>query len=259
MSRQRLHYSKDQIITDLYTYGNEWMYEDTIEYIGPYHKYTTGEIYTEPMWNEKLSKKLIVYQDTTTSKYRYKQIKPDIKTKYKYVNGYSIEVSNTDVANGFVTRYFIKKLNDSNITEIDKKTYDDFNSVIIDPNLYLVISIKWYITGDINTTTKNGITTIGVYDKNKSALLAADKKMPGIISKLPDLIELYRSTGFIIPVDINDPTYDKINSNKSIYVDGVVIDDIAAEMLKEQKRLDDLVKASIAVNSTELGSDTQSL
>ena len=239
MSRQRLHYSKNQIINDLYTYGEEWMYEDTIEYVGPYHKYTTGEIYTEPNWNPKLSKKLITYQDTTSAKYRYKQINTFIKTKYKYVDTYSIIVKNADVINGYLMRYFIKKINDANISEINSKTYDDYNGTLIDPNLYIVISIKWYITGNVQTTTTNGITTIGVYEKNESVIRQAEKSMSGITAKLPDLLELYRDTGYTIPPDINNPnTVTVSNTNKALYVDAPVIDDI----LEKQKADEEAIK-----------------
>ena len=253
MSRQRLHYSKNQIINDLYTYGLEWMYEDTIEYVGPYHKYTTGEIYTEPTWNPKLSKKLIAYQDTTSAKYRYKQINPFIKTKYKYVDTYSIEIKNTDVANGYVLRYFIKKINDGNILEINKKTYDDYNGTLIDPNLYTIILIKWYITGNVQSTTINGITTIGVYEKNEAALRKAEKRMSGITAKLPDLLELYRSTGYTIPLDINDPRNVSIDTaNKAIYVIAPVIDDILEKQKADEELLKTLLDEQKAAGNTSL-------
>ena len=82
MSRLRLQYSKDEIITDLYTIGKELMYEDNTEYIGPYHRYTTGEIYTKTVWDNSQSEKLIQYQDTTLPSYRYKQINRGIQTKF---------------------------------------------------------------------------------------------------------------------------------------------------------------------------------
>ena len=60
--RQKQIYKESEITTDLYTWGEEWQTEDGVEYKGLYHKYTTGEIYTQPVWNELSSKKLVKYQ-----------------------------------------------------------------------------------------------------------------------------------------------------------------------------------------------------
>ena len=43
--RNRLHYTPNQITLNLYTTGSQWMTDDGVEFIGPYHTYTTGEIF----------------------------------------------------------------------------------------------------------------------------------------------------------------------------------------------------------------------
>ena len=45
--RKRVYYTKAQITDGLLTRGNEWMFIDGTEYIGQYHSYTTGEIFSE--------------------------------------------------------------------------------------------------------------------------------------------------------------------------------------------------------------------
>lgn len=205
--REQLQYSKDEIITDLYTFeGKEWMYVDGIPYIGPYHRYTTGEVYTEPNWNASLSKKLIPYQDINSLAYQYKKLKPDIQTKYKNFTQHVVALTYTDYKVGNITRYFLKRINDNVITEVSKETYDEYTKSNIDNNLYSSVKLTWYIAGKLNTIEVNGITTIGTVDKNKEELAKAEKKMPGISIKLKDLTELYATTEFITPVDINDPT-----------------------------------------------------
>lgn len=203
MSRLRLQYSKDEIITDLYTMGKELMYEDNIEYIGPYHRYTTGEIYTRPVWDNSQSKKLIQYQDTTLPSYRYKQLKYDIQTKYNSFSHHILELKAEDYDKGYVIRYFIKKINDNSIVEISKLTYDDYIGNLIDQNLYSVIDIKWQFVGPILTTYNQGITIRGVVDINQRALRAAEQKLPGISIKLNNLLEFYTDTDFTVPTDIN--------------------------------------------------------
>jgi hypothetical protein len=205
--RQQLQYYKDEIITDLYTFdGKEWMYTDSTPYVGPYHRYTTGEVYTEPNWDELLSQKLIPYQDITTMSYKYKKLKPSIRTKYQQFNQYIVALTYNDYISTKITRYFIKKENEQIITEISKDVYDDYNKTNIDPNLYSVIQLTWYIAGELTNTMVNGITKIGVAEKNAAELLSAEKRMPGISMKLKDLAELYSDTEFLTPFDINDPT-----------------------------------------------------
>lgn len=203
MPRLRLHYSKDEIINDQYTYGNEWMYEDSTQYIGPYHRYTTGEVYTGAGWDVSTSRKLIEYQDMTSLSYRYKQIKSDIQTKYDSFNNYLVELKYDDYITGYVNRYFIKKVNDGVITEISKLTYDDYNGSKIDKNLYTAIQVKWVISGKLETTQTDGITTISVPDQNRKILISAERQMSGISVKLNNLIEYYTNTEFKVPADIN--------------------------------------------------------
>ena len=175
MARLRSHYTSDEIITDLYTYGNEWMYEDNIQYIGLYHRYTTGEVYTEPIWQTSLSKKLIPYADISTAKFKYKKLK-NIKTEYQSVNLHLLEITNNDITAGYVIRYFISKVNERRIFEISKNTYDAYNSSLIDTNLYSVVSIKWTIAGIPTTSRYKGITTIGVTEKNKKGFKSSSLK-----------------------------------------------------------------------------------
>jgi hypothetical protein len=204
MSRQRLHYSKDEIINNLYAFTNtEWMLPDNTPYAGPYHKYTTGEVYTEAMWDEQLSKPLVPYQDTKSPKFRYKQLKSKLKTKYDSIEQHFLQISYDAFKAGYVDRYFIKKVNELEIIEISSKTYDDYGSSKIDPNLYIVVKLKWYIAGDTVSAVVNGVSNKTVQDKNLAELYKAEKTMPGITLKLPNLIEYYTDNEYIVPADIN--------------------------------------------------------
>ena len=75
MNRLRLHYTPNQITKALYTTGSEWQTETGIEYIGPYHTYTTGEIYSEPEWNSQKSIKLMPILRESKPVAAYKQLK----------------------------------------------------------------------------------------------------------------------------------------------------------------------------------------
>ena len=62
--RKKIYYPDSQIQKKLYTQGKEWMeLENWGEYRGYYHKYITGEVFTESEWNPKTSKKLVPYKN----------------------------------------------------------------------------------------------------------------------------------------------------------------------------------------------------
>ncbi len=126
--RNKTYYTNDEIVTDLYTQGKEWMTEDYIEYIGPYHTYITGEVYPEPTYNKEFSQKLIEFKeinkDPNNIIYR---ILNDVKTDYNSFNFYQVNITSEDIATGTINRYFIKKINSTNIIEIDQTEYDNWS------------------------------------------------------------------------------------------------------------------------------------
>ena len=207
MKRKRLQYAQDEIITNLYTYGKEYMLDGSdIEYVGPYHKYTTGEIFTEFVWKPNISKKLVVFEDITTVKYQFKKINSSIKTKYEVIPYYVPTVTIDDYKAGKITRYFLKKINEFKVFEVSDEIFNKHSSEVVDPNLYTSIRLDWHISGIPNSTVKNGIYIIGVYERNLSAIQNAEASMPSISRLLVDPLQFYNGeiTGVIIPPDINE-------------------------------------------------------
>ena len=202
MNRIKLQYSPKEITTDLYTYGLEWMNDKFKEYKGLYHTYTTGEVYTEPVWHPAKSIKLIPYKDVTTLSYAYKQLKPDIKTKYKSIYPFNVTINISDIKKTWITRYFVQRQTDYVIIEIDLLQINDLNSNLIDPNLYKSVKLNWFIAGPLHDSGTT-IVTRGVLTKNKLAVNAAEKIIPGIRNRLNNLSELYIDTTFKVPADIN--------------------------------------------------------
>jgi hypothetical protein len=202
MSRIKLQYTPKEIITDLYTYGLEWMTDRQIEYKGLYHKYTTGEVYTEPVWDANKSIILVPYVNTPFNVRTYKQLKPKIKTKFNSIYPINISIDPTDIKKTFITRYFLQKQTDYSITEINSAQYDDFSSGLIDTNVYKSVTIKWYIAGPL-FDEGDGVKVLGVLTKNKMSLNAAEKDIIGIQSKLTNFAEYYTDTDFKVPKDIN--------------------------------------------------------
>jgi hypothetical protein len=186
--RQKSYYTVDELITNLYTSGQELMTEQGLEYRGQYHRYTTGEIYSLADWDEKLSKKLITYEDVTSPAYKYKQLK-NIPNNYNTISAATPLVTINDMKRGFIMRYFIQRRNDLQITEIDKDQYQMWQTKKIDPNLYVAIELIWIITGNPSSNTVRTIK--------------ANQLMPGLLSKLPNASEYYVDTDYVVPKDIN--------------------------------------------------------
>jgi hypothetical protein len=206
MSRIKTYYNDSEIVTDLYTFGKEWQLQNGAEYIGLYHKYTsTGETYTNPVWNISVSKQLFKYQSTVNEKtVPYKKLKPNLNVNYIVPTEIYPEPTNEDIARTYFIRYFIKKQNESEIIEIDKIQYDLWVDIKIDPIMYTAVSFKWYIAGPADTKINSGITIEGVNDKNKKTIQIANRTIPGIVTIFANKYDqFYTDTDFIIPLDIN--------------------------------------------------------
>ncbi len=203
MSRLKIYYNKSEIQTNLYTSGSIWMLEDTTEYIGLYHKYTTGEVYTQSDFIPGKSKKLIELQQTNSDNYIYKKLKPNLNIKFKTPVPYTVVINTISIESGVIPRYFLKKNNSKTIIEIDIKQYDDWKINLIDKTIYTAIRIFWNITGDKYDSVKNGIISKGVISKNSKRIRHAQIKLPGIENILTDPLQYYTDSDFIAPTDIN--------------------------------------------------------
>jgi hypothetical protein len=200
--RIKSYYSANEIVNNLYTSGQELMTTDNVEYVGLYHKYTTGEIYSQPTWEKNKSVKLIKYKDQPESVIEYNKIS-DIEIDYKSFNTYNVAITKENINNGYVDRFIIKRANDNVFYEVNSDTYDMYTREDIDPVLYLAVKFKWYITGNINDMRQGNILIPGVPSNNYKELQTAEKTVPNITSYLKDLLQYYVDNDNVTPKDIN--------------------------------------------------------
>ena len=207
MARLKLYYPVDEITTNLYTTGKEWMTTDNKEYIGLYHLYTTGEAYTQPNWNPRSSLQLIPYQEVTTENRKnivYQELTNDINAgTYVSLKSTPVQIRKQDIINGFISRYFLKKHNESAIIETNQLQFKQWQSNVMDSKLYSATSLTWFISGNINDERINGYLVEGVITKNKKEVQRASTFLPEIASHLTNLTEYYTDSIFNIPADIN--------------------------------------------------------
>ena len=154
--RRPVYTPKDKIRTGLYTAGSEYMTMNNKEYIGVYHQYPNGAVYSESAFNDFSvelqeystaveSDKTGVYFDLT--KRRFNNY---ISPKYYFPN-----LTDEDYELANFSRYFVQRKNNlSEILEINKKSYKSINSknkIGIDAGLYNKAYIKWSISGPIES------------------------------------------------------------------------------------------------------------
>jgi hypothetical protein len=157
MARLKLYYPIDEITNDLYTFGSELMTEDNVEYIGPFHKYITGEVYTGAKWDANVSKKLIAFKQKTPATI-YNTLKPEIQLKYSTPKRIMPQITSTDISRTTIQRYFIYKQSDNIIFEIDAGQFSSWSSNQIDNKVYKAVQLTWTITGPTEDTRKGNVT-----------------------------------------------------------------------------------------------------
>jgi hypothetical protein len=190
--RKRIYYTKAQITNGLITKGKEWMFKDTTEYIGQYHRYSTDEVFSESSYVDGKSKILIPYVDVNTinqqneagidftKNFEYDAIKKiDIK-KSITPNPSQINPADKDRKRGWMERYFAQKVNDDNILELTK---DDFDNVGTDDGLDKILwkkfKIRWRLIGNMDD----------IINTNRQTTLLKSEDYPSLNDYITDFRE----------------------------------------------------------------------
>jgi hypothetical protein len=173
--RKRIYYTKAQITEGLVTEGGEWMFTDNVEYIGQYHTYTTGEVFSEATFVDGKSRILIPYVDVqsinqqneigidTAKNFEYDNIKTLNVKKSIIPNPNQIQPTDKDIKRGWMERYFAKKVNDDIILELTKDDFDNVGTENgLDSILWEKFTLRWRITGPIDEILQTNQQTIQI-------------------------------------------------------------------------------------------------
>ena len=204
--RSRIYYSKAQIKNGLVTEGEEWMTIDNVEYIGQYHTYVTGEVFTQPTFVDGKSRKLIPFIDLSKIG-ETDDIGMDVAKNFEYDTITKLDVLDTlipnpgieeiteeDLTNGFFERYFGYKY-DGRCLELNKENYDKIGS---DEGLtdvqWTKVKLKWKIKGPVRDVRDSDGKMIeaGVFDTNKRTVFLISEDFPNFKNKLLDYLEFYQ-------------------------------------------------------------------
>ena len=192
--RKKIYYPEYQIQKDQFTRGGELMDSSGNEYIGYYHRYSTGEIFSQSQFNEIKSIKLYPLRKDVQSPYKklkinknsyYEFLKSDLNLVKYFQPNYQLSIpSESDFLVGYYYRFFAVKRNDDTVIyEISKNEYSRYGAIGgINKFLYIVDTIKWVLTGpEVDIKTDAGtVVTYGVVSSNLRTLDQLSRAYPNI-------------------------------------------------------------------------------
>ena len=104
-----------------------------------------------------------------------------------YPNYYKPVPTSKDYSKGYINRYFVQKINDLTITEVNKNKYNDIYT-----NYFNKLVIQWIISGPKNNVYKNKILDRkGVQEQNIEILNISENKMTDIKNYLNNPLEFW--------------------------------------------------------------------
>ena len=178
MSRKKIYYPEGQIQKGLYTQGVEWMLEDGTEYVGDYHRYITGEVFTKSAYIKNISQKLIPYvnlsQNDNRVKFEYDSLRDEEVESFVFARYEKSIPLQRDYDSGFYYRYFAKRHFDGLITEISKNTYD-----LLQSEHYKTLELAWKLRDTAPIVNQRQVNT-------------AEKDIEGISNYITDYSEFVK-------------------------------------------------------------------
>lgn len=196
-TRSKIYYPENQIQRELFTNGGEYMtLDDWKEYVGFYHRYSSGEIFTQIDWDPLRSKRLVRLKSMAEDTKKYYDLKhfsivAGNKRKkqgataqyYLYDSPRAVRRKLTDkeIQDGSIVRYFVSKRNEKDrvFFEIDEgqtKFYNNESSGI-NQYLYELVSIPWKVDGPEYDIFEDGILKIpGVISSNRRIISRFSQK-----------------------------------------------------------------------------------
>jgi hypothetical protein len=167
----------------------------TVEYIGLYHIYPNGAVYTGAV-PTSLSQPLTRYfrteinanLETTNAVPENNLVYASLTNTrfYNYVTPtmYYPVPDEQQRRNGIMRRYFAQKINEPDILEISSNAFlseNEYNTIGIDDELYITIQLDWTIRGPIEEVRKT----------NRRVISVNETEMPGLRNFLSDLTEFH--------------------------------------------------------------------
>lgn len=97
-------------------------------------------------------------------------------------------ITQRDINNGYVMRYFVRNISTKVITEVDSVQYARFKRDV----MFQTLEMQWLISGYANDIiSTDGKTIFGVRNKNTITIKVYNDVMPGLITLLRNPLEYF--------------------------------------------------------------------
>lgn len=124
--------------------------------------------------------------------------------------------SQSDLDKGTTKRYFVQDKNDNKIVETDKDLYQQARKLLINKQF---AEVEWDMKGPAQDRIINGYPFEGAASKNKKAIHALEKQMPGISTFITDYAYLVQEPVVIQPQDLTTQTFIEKDHNQQVQED----------------------------------------
>jgi hypothetical protein len=115
-----------------------------------------------------------------------------------------------DKEKGFTKRFFVQDKKNNKIQETDQETYLQANGL---PNISLA-TVNWIVKGPAEDKNFNGYPFEGATSKNKKAIQALEKQIPGISTFITDYSFLVQDPA--LPTQLSSETFTELDSNTQL-------------------------------------------
>ena len=157
--------------------GGDLMFADTLkEYIGEYHVYKNGAVYSDAEYNPQTSKQLMPLISTMSNPInkKYLMLSKKLFSQYRPPTQFFKILDPAEYDVGRTERYIVQKINEPRkIYEVDEdmfKSWNVLNQPGINGFIYRRAMVPWIIVGNTKT----------VRQRNVNAILQAEETIPGL-------------------------------------------------------------------------------
>lgn len=165
-----------------YTSGGEYTLKDTgADYIGFYIEASRGKFYAGKSPQQGGAEILKAQTEGLVNKGAKAKVFALLLTLAK--GFFKPKLTSIDREKGFTTRYFIQDRNDSSIIETDRETYLEAQKELRNKRF---VQVDWVIKGPAENSIISGYPYEGAASKNKKAVAAVERQMPGITAFVTD-------------------------------------------------------------------------
>lgn len=188
MAIQRPYFNLHQVITGQYTSGDEYVFANGVDYVGPYHILPTNQYFTGPRPEDDSVEVFIKRRNVTEDALVYNQITKNPIPQYEVPVSFEPRPNLDDYQFGEIERFFVQKRNSSlnSIIEIDSVQYNKINTKG-KPGINGVVWKSLKIIWKISKLPVNDLAY-----ENQRKVIAAENDFPGISKYLTNFLEFYQ-------------------------------------------------------------------